>query len=96
MDRNNTIGVEEALDLQREIDRLRTDLRQLRTDIAGLGSDGVRTARAGMQESIRFAAAKGKAATELAENQITAHPFLSVASCFAIGMLLGMRMNRRG
>lgn len=96
MDRNSPIGIDETLDLQREIDRLRADLRQLRGDLAGLGNDGMRAARAGFQETARAAAARGKAATEAVEGQIASHPFLSVAGCFAIGMLLGMRMNRRG
>jgi ElaB/YqjD/DUF883 family membrane-anchored ribosome-binding protein len=95
MDRNSSAGIDETLDLQREVDRLRADLRQLRADISGIGADGVRAARAGVQESARIAAAKGKAAAEVAEKQIAAHPFLSVASCFAIGMLLGMRLTRR-
>ena len=95
MDRNSPVGLEETLDLQREIDRLRTDLRQLRNDLAGVGVDGLRTARAGIQETARNAAAKGKIAAEIAEKQIATHPFLSVATCFAIGLLLGMRMNNR-
>jgi hypothetical protein len=74
---------------------LPADLRQLRTDLSGLGADGIRAARAGIAESARNAATKGKAAAELAEKQITAHPFLSIAACFAIGLLLGMRLNRR-
>jgi ElaB/YqjD/DUF883 family membrane-anchored ribosome-binding protein len=95
MDRNSSVGIEESLDLQREVDRLRADLRQLRGDIAGLGVDGIRTARAGIQETARTANAKGKAAAELAEKQITSHPFLSIAACFAVGLLLGMRISRR-
>jgi ElaB/YqjD/DUF883 family membrane-anchored ribosome-binding protein len=95
MDRNSQIGMEDSLDLQRELDRLRADLRQLRNDLSGLGVDGVRAARAGLQETARTAAAKGKAAAEVAEKQIAAHPFLTVASCLAIGVLLGLRMNRR-
>jgi ElaB/YqjD/DUF883 family membrane-anchored ribosome-binding protein len=95
MDRNSPVGLEESLDLQREMDRLRADLRQLRTDLGGIGTDGVRTARAGLQETARAAAARGKAAAELAEKQITSHPFLSIAACFAVGVLLGMRMTNR-
>lgn len=95
MDRNSPIGIEDSLDLQRELDRLRADLRQLRSDLGGVGVDGVRTARAGLQETARAAAAKSKAAAELAEKQIAAHPFLAVTACFAIGVLLGMRMTRR-
>lgn len=95
MDRNSPVGIEDTLDLQREIDRLRTDLRQLRADLAGIGVDGVRTARAGFQETARAAAAKSKAAAEIAEQQITSHPFMSIATCFAIGMLLGMRISNR-
>lgn len=40
MDRNSPVGLDETLDLQREIDRLRTDLRQLRNDLTGVGIDG--------------------------------------------------------
>jgi ElaB/YqjD/DUF883 family membrane-anchored ribosome-binding protein len=34
-------------------------------------------------------------AAKIAEKQITTHPFLAVAGCFAVGLLLGLRMSNR-
>jgi len=96
MDRNSaTTMTDETTDLYREIDRLKADLRQLRGDVGGIGGDAMRTARAGLNETIRTATAQGKAAVAGAEKGITEHPFIAVGAAFAVGMLLGYRANRR-
>ncbi len=95
MDRNSATLSDETSDLYREIDRLKADLRQLRSDAGALGSDAMRTARAGLNETIRTATAQGKAAVAGAEKGITEHPFIAVGAAFAVGMLLGYRANRR-
>ncbi|MEY5031669.1 MAG: hypothetical protein RL354_700 [Planctomycetota bacterium] len=95
MDRNSATMSDEASDLYREIDRLKSDLRQLRTDAGTLGGDAMRTARAGLNETVRTAAAQGKAAVAGAEKRITDHPFLSVGAAFALGLFLGYRVTRR-
>jgi ElaB/YqjD/DUF883 family membrane-anchored ribosome-binding protein len=97
------IGLEDALekslenthDLQRELDKLKADFQRLRTDAATLGTDSVRAARAGLNEGVRTAAARGREAAEAAEKRIAAHPFLSVGAGLALGILLGMRLSRR-
>jgi ElaB/YqjD/DUF883 family membrane-anchored ribosome-binding protein len=95
MDRNSATMSDEASDLYREIDRLKSDLRQLRTDAGTLGGDAMRTARAGLNETVRTATAQGKAAVAGAEKRITDHPFLSVGAAFALGLFLGYRVTRR-
>lgn len=96
MDRNSATLSDEASDLYREIDRLKSDLRQLRSDAGTLGGDAMRAARAGLNETIRSATAQGKAAVAGAEKGIADHPFMAVGAAFAVGLLLGYRANRRG
>ncbi len=95
-DRTSTATVDDISDLTRELERIKQDLRQLRGDIAGLGADTVRAARAGVNEAARNAADRGKVASEFAEHRITEHPFMSVASAFAVGVLLGMKFGGFG
>lgn len=95
MDRSNTSVLEETTELQRELDRLRADLRQIRSDLASLGGDAVRAARVGFNESMKNASAQGKAVADGAGKQIAAHPFLTITTALAIGMLLGYRSGRR-
>jgi ElaB/YqjD/DUF883 family membrane-anchored ribosome-binding protein len=95
MDRNSTVGIDELSDLARELDRIKADLRQLRGDIAGLGADTLRAARVGAQEAAKNASNKARAAAEVAEGQVTAHPFLAIATAFTVGAMLGMRLTKR-
>jgi ElaB/YqjD/DUF883 family membrane-anchored ribosome-binding protein len=95
MERGHTSVFDETGDLQREIDRLRADLRQLRGDISSLGGDGARAARVGIAEALRAAGSQGRTALEGAEKQIAAHPILAVGAALAVGMLLGYRANGR-
>ena len=95
MDRNSATLNEETTELHREIERLRSDLRQLRNDLSTLGGDAMRTARAGFSESMKSASAQGKAIADGTGKQIASHPFLTLATAFAIGMMLGYRGGRR-
>lgn len=95
MDRNSTVGMEDISDLARELDRIKADLRQLRGDIAGLGADTLRAARVGAQEAAKAASNKARVAADLAEGQVTAHPFLAIATAFTAGAMLGMRLGKR-
>lgn len=95
MERSSATINDETTELFKEIDRLKSDLRQMRSDLATVGGDALRTARAGMNESLRAAAAQGKAAADGAQKQIASHPFMAVAAAFAIGMLVGYRSNRK-
>ena len=95
-DRTSTATVDDISDLARELERIKQDLRQLRGDIAGLGADTVRAARAGVNEAARNAGERGRAAAEFTETRIAEHPFMSVASAFAVGMLLGMKFGGFG
>ncbi len=92
-DRTSTATADDISDLARELERIKQDLRQLRGDIAGLGADTVRAARAGVHEAARNAGERGRAAAEFTESRIAEHPFMSVASAFAVGMLLGMKFG---
>ncbi|MFM7051901.1 MAG: hypothetical protein ACKOYN_07200 [Planctomycetota bacterium] len=96
MERGHTSVFDETGDLQREIDRLRADLRQLRGDITALGGDGARAARVGFAEAMRAAGTQSRAALDGAEKQIASHPFLAVSAAFALGMLLGYKANGKG
>lgn len=95
MERSTTTLNDETTELYRELDKLRNDLRQIRSDVATLGGDALRTARAGFSETVRAANTQGKAAADGAAKQIASHPFMAVATAFAIGMLLGARAGRR-
>ena len=94
-DRSSAPTMDETTELYREIDRLKADLRQVRSDFATLGGDAVRTARATVNESVKNAAAKGKAVADGAEAQITSHPFIAVATAFAVGLFVGIRLTRK-
>lgn len=96
MERGHTSVFDETGDLQREVDRLRADLRQLRSDITALGGDGARAARVGFAEAVRAAGTQGRAAIDGAEKQIATHPFLALGAAVALGMLLGYKVNGKG
>ncbi len=95
MDRNSATLSDETIELYREIDKLKSDLKQVKTDFSAVGNDAMRAARAGLSESMRLATVQGKAAAESAEKQIVAHPFIAVAGAFALGMFIGYRVTRK-
>jgi ElaB/YqjD/DUF883 family membrane-anchored ribosome-binding protein len=49
-----------------------------------------------VNEAARNASDRGRAAAEFTETRIAEHPFMSVASAFAVGMLLGMKFGGFG
>lgn len=89
--------------MRREIDRLKADLERLRSDFSGLTEDAVHATKTGAAEakerierSARAAAAKGRESAEAVEEQIAAHPLVSLATAFAVGMVLGLGLSRKG
>jgi ElaB/YqjD/DUF883 family membrane-anchored ribosome-binding protein len=90
------------LDLHQEIERLRADLRLLRGVVAALSADAASAARAGLHEATSrvreagsSAAEVGKRTLEGASDQIAEHPYITMASAFAVGMALGIGLSRR-
>jgi ElaB/YqjD/DUF883 family membrane-anchored ribosome-binding protein len=98
-----TMSNEEIGQLRRDFDRLKADLRDVRSDLSDLTADAVRTAKAGAAEAkhridqtVKAASAKGKESVEAVEEQIAAHPFMSLAAVFGVGMLVGFGISRKG
>lgn len=97
-----TGSTEDSHALRREVDRLKADLQRLRLDFSELGGDAVHAAKAGgaearerVAEKARAAAAKGRESVEAVEEQIAAHPFMSLATAFAVGMVVGLGICRK-
>lgn len=97
-----TASTENASTMRREIDRLKADLERLRSDFAGLTDDAVHTARTGaaqakerVAEGARVAAAKGRESVEAIEDQVAAHPFMSLAAALAVGLAVGVALSRK-
>jgi ElaB/YqjD/DUF883 family membrane-anchored ribosome-binding protein len=88
--------------LRQEIDRLKADLERLRADFTDLGGDAVHAAKAGAEEArervaekARAAAAKGRESIDAIEDQVAAHPFLSLGAAFAVGLALGVAFSHK-
>lgn len=88
--------------LRREIDRLKADLQRLRLDFSDLTGDALHAARSGaaearerVTEKARAPAAKGRESVEAVEEQVAAHPFMSLATAFAVGMVVGLGICRK-
>jgi ElaB/YqjD/DUF883 family membrane-anchored ribosome-binding protein len=97
-----TLNADDARALRREIDRLKSDLERLRGDFSGLASDAVATAKAGVtevkhrvEERAHSAANKGRETAEAVVEQVAAHPYVSLAAAFGVGMVLGIGLSRR-
>lgn len=88
--------------LRPEFDRLKADLDQLRADFAGLTGDAVHAVRTGaagvkerMERTARTAAAKGRESVESVEDQVAAHPFVSLAAALVAGAVVGWAVSRK-
>lgn len=88
--------------LRRDVERVKSDLRQIRGDVAGLAEDAVHAAKTGAAEArervdrkVRAAAERGRESVEAIEDQIAAHPFMSVAVAFGVGMIMGCGLSRK-
>lgn len=93
---------EEADALRRDLDRLKADLYRLKSDFSGLADDAAQAARSGAAEARNrverkadAAAAKGRESVEAIEEQIAAHPLMSLATAFAVGMVVGLGLSRK-
>lgn len=92
----------EATELKRDLERLRADLKQIRSDLTQLGGDAYSAAKAGaaeakekVEQKVRAAAAKGRDVAEQVGEEISSHPYVSIAAAFAVGMVLGFGFSRR-
>lgn len=99
---NSAVAAPENVELRRDIDRLRADVRHLRTDLSTFAGDALQTARwrvadarERMQQAARLAASKGQRSLRAAEQGITDHPMVFVGAAFAAGALLGVAIARR-
>lgn len=88
--------------LRREIDRLKLDLQRIRSDFSGFAEDAVHAAKTGAGEAkervgrtARAAAARGRESVEAVEDHVAAHPFMSLATALAVGMVVGLAISRK-
>jgi ElaB/YqjD/DUF883 family membrane-anchored ribosome-binding protein len=98
-----SISNEEVSELRRDYDQLKTDLREIRSDLSDLTIDAVRAAKGSASEArqrvehtVKAASAAGKKSVEAIEHQVAEHPLMSLAAVFAVGMLIGFGLTRRG
>jgi ElaB/YqjD/DUF883 family membrane-anchored ribosome-binding protein len=75
----------------------------LRNDISHVREDAVRAAKAGateakerVSERLREAGTKAKETAAAVGRQVGEHPMLSLATVFAVGLVAGMVLSRRG
>lgn len=78
---------------EEELASVKADLSALRGDIAGLAAAIGKDARARVSSAADTAKRYGQQGAEVAEHQITEHPFASVAVAFGAGLLLGRLLN---
>lgn len=97
------ISNEDMSELRRDFDRLKSDLHDIRSSLSDLTSDAVRAAKSGaahaklrIEDTVKAAGDKGKESVEAIEQQVAAHPFMSLAAALAVGMILGFGLTRRG
>jgi ElaB/YqjD/DUF883 family membrane-anchored ribosome-binding protein len=94
-------------ELREEVKQLREDLAAIREDFRGVASEAVRTGKQSLHnaseglksaahDAAEWSAHTGREAIHKAEDQVTAHPFASLAAAFAGGAILGayLRGNR--
>lgn len=103
MEKASPLSTREADAVRDDLERLKEDLKQMREDLSSLSSDAVKAAKAGasqakdtIHDGVRAAAAKGRESVEMMEDQISTHPLMAVGAAFALGMVLGVSMSRRG
>ena len=97
-----SVSKEEIGELRRDLDRLKSDLSNVRSDLSHLSGDAFRTARAGatearnrIEQGVRTAGAKTRESVEAAEHQVAEHPFIALASVFAVGIMVGFGLRQR-
>jgi len=102
METVRTAPSDDSVALRREIDRLKADLQRLRTEFTGLADDAVHAAIAGTAEAkervgqtARAFATKGRESADAVGDQVAAHPLMSIATAFAVGMVVGLGLSRK-
>lgn len=103
MERNAVMTNDEAHALRQNLDEFKADIGRLRDDLAELANGAVRVAKTGavqardhVAEGAHTAAARTRQAADTIEEQISAHPLLTAAAAFGIGMAVGVGVSRRG
>jgi ElaB/YqjD/DUF883 family membrane-anchored ribosome-binding protein len=81
--------------LEEELDLLKYDVTALRNDIKTLAATLGDEAKDRVAKAAEAARKLGQQGAQVAENQITTHPFASVAAAFGVGLLLGRLLHRR-
>lgn len=98
-----TLTHDDTATLRRDVDRLKSDLRQIRGDLAGLGEDAARVAKVGaaqvkdtVEDQLKAAAVKGRESVQAIEHQVAAHPLMALTTAFAVGLVVGVSVCRKG
>lgn len=92
-------------ELRDEVAQLREDLAAIREDFRGVASEALRSGKRGLEsasdsvksaahDAAEWSANTGRDAVHKAEEQVTAHPFASLAAAFTGGALLGAYLWR--
>jgi ElaB/YqjD/DUF883 family membrane-anchored ribosome-binding protein len=84
-----------VVNYEQELDLVKADLSDLRDDIKTLVVRLGNEARERVRGAADAAKKYGKKGADVAEHQITEHPFASVAVSFGVGLLLGRLLYAR-
>lgn len=82
-----------AQNYEQELGLVKADLSALRGDVAHLVAVLGQEAKERVGNAAETAKKYGKQGVQVAEHQITEHPFASVAVAFGAGLLLGRLLN---
>ena len=89
-------------DVSKEFDELKADVAALREDVSSLvgsirdlAAERARSAGSRVNEVGHRARARASLARDNLEHQIEERPFASVVTCFGIGFVLGMLLDRK-
>jgi ElaB/YqjD/DUF883 family membrane-anchored ribosome-binding protein len=87
-------------ELEKELEKLRTDLTQLRADVAELtkvvkdiGVGKAESAKAALRERLDEARSRGKTAVEDLEEEVQQHPYGSLLTAFGAGFIIAKLMQ---
>lgn len=92
--------------VREDVEQLRTDLDALRTDLGKLtqtlsgkvnrrAKDEIEAIRERIDALAQDSKATGQQGVRAVEEQIDEHPFMSLATAFAIGLMVGRFFDRR-
>lgn len=81
-------------EVQREMDRIKSDLRSLRDDISDVSRASGRAASEQVRETAENVQEQGKEVASKAREQVSENPVTSVATAFGVGALVGWLVSR--